>query len=206
MSKALSVMQVLQKNNHKVQFDGNFQCLIGNPALSGAWLIWGNSGNGKTAFLLQLLKYLTQFGRVAFNSLEEGSGESIKVAFETQRMQDVNRKLILLDNEPYDELINRLDKKKSPSIIAIDSIQYFELTWKLYKELKERYKNKLFIFTSHAEGKFPAGRIANRIRFDVPVKIRVEGYKAFNQGRYITDPEPYIIWDRGSELYWGKEV
>lgn len=204
MAKALSVMQVLNKNTRKVEFTGDFYKLIGHPALYGSWIIWGQSGNGKTHFLLQLLKYLSSFGRVAFDSLEEGAGASIQRAFEIEDMQDVNGKMILLDNEPIPDLIERLRKHKSPRIIAIDSWQYAQMTYKMYTSLLNQFPCKLFIFTSHADGKLPSGRTANSIRYNSPVKIRVEGYKAFAQSRYNTNAEPYIIWDEGAESYWGN--
>ena len=36
-------------------------------------VVWGKSGNGKTSFVLQLCKELTRYGKVAYDSLEEGS-------------------------------------------------------------------------------------------------------------------------------------
>ncbi len=199
-------MQLINLNTNVVEFEGAWLRLIGNPSLRGSWIVWGQSGNGKTHFVLQLCKYLTQFGRVAFNSMEEGAGASIKKAFKEEQMQEVNGKLILIDNESMDDLIIRLKKKKSPRIIAIDSLQYAGLNYAGYKALKEMFPHKLFVWVSHAEGKLPEGRVANRIRYDAAVKIRIEGYKAFAQSRYGTTSEPYVIWPEGAESYWGKEV
>jgi hypothetical protein len=206
MAKALSVMKLLNSNPKTVQFDGAFLKLIGNPSLQGSWIIWGQSGNGKTHFVLQLCKYLANFRRVAFNSMEEGAGASIRKAFEQENMLDVNGKLIIINNESSDELRERLHRKKSPHIIAIDSLQYSGINYTQYKQLLIEFPTKLFIWVSHAEGKFPEGRIANKIRYDAPVKIRVEGYKASAQSRYGTKSEPYTIWEEGAESYWGKEV
>jgi len=199
-------MQLINNNIKTVQFDGAFLKLIGHPSLFGSWIIWGQSGNGKTHFAIQVCKYLTQFDRVVYNSMEEGIGASLKKAFTEEKMMDVNGKLILLDNESIDDLIVRLKKKKSPNIIAIDSLQYAGINYAKYKVLKETFPRKLFIWISHAEGRLPAGRVANKIRYDVPVKIRVEGYKAFAQSRYGTASEPYVIWEKGAASYWGKEL
>ena len=199
-------MQLINNNIKTVQFDGAFLKLIGHPSLYGSWIIWGQSGNGKTHFAIQVCKYLTQFDRVVYNSMEEGIGASLKKAFTEEKMMDVNGKLILLDNESIDDLIVRLKKKKSPNIIAIDSLQYAGINYAKYKVLKETFPRKLFIWISHAEGRLPAGRVANKIRYDVPVKIRVEGYKAFAQSRYGTTSEPYVIWEKGAANYWGKEL
>lgn len=197
---------MINTNTKTVDFDGPWRRLIGDPSLQGNWIVWGQSANGKTHFVLQMCKYLTQYGRVAYNSMEEGIGESIKKAFKEEGMMEVNGKLILIDNESIDELVIRLKKKKSPKIIAIDSLQYAGITYQQYKRLKETFPGKLFIWISHAEGRLPSGRVANKIRYDVPVKIRVEGYKAFAQSRYGTSSEPYIIWPEGADSYWGGEV
>lgn len=198
-------MQLINKNIRTVEFDGAFRKLIGNPSLSGSWIIWGQSGNGKTHFLLQLCKYLTRFEKVAFNSMEEGSGASIKKAFEDENMIEVNGRMIIIDGETIEELIERLKKKKSPNIIAIDSLQYSGINYAKYKQLKEMFPNKLFIWNAHAEGKLPEGKTANRIRFDAHVKIRVEGYKAFAQSRFaINGSQPYVIWQQGASVYWGE--
>lgn len=204
MNRAVSVSGLMQMNHRPMAFEGEFQKLIGRPQKTGSMLIWGNSANGKTRFALQLAKYMCKFDRVAYNSLEEGASHSMKHAFIETGMQEVKRKLILLDKEPIPDLIKRLERKKSPGIIIIDSIQYSGLNYKQYQLLLERFRNKLFILISHADGKHPAGRVAKSIRFDAFVKIRIEGYRAFANGRYGGSGEPYTIWDKGAYDYWGQ--
>ncbi|MCK5015827.1 MAG: hypothetical protein KAS32_02045 [Candidatus Peribacteraceae bacterium] len=200
--RAKSVSELLTKKFKTMPFDGDWYASIGKPELAGTWIIWGNSGNGKTRFALQLCKYLTQFGKVAFNSLEEGASLSMRKAFTETGMEEVKRRLVLLDQEPISELFERLSKHKSPDIIAIDSLQYTGMKYKDYRTLRETFPKKLFILISHADGKEPAGRVAKSIRFDAFVKIRVEGYKAFPVSRY-GGGEPYIIWHEGADSYWG---
>jgi DNA polymerase III delta prime subunit len=196
--KALSVSEVSRFNPKVMKFDGVWRDSMGCPELTGSWLIWGPSGNGKTRFALQLAKYLTQFGKVCFNSLEEGLSLSMKQAFNELGMQDVSRKLTLLDQEPIDELIIRLEQKRSPDIVFIDSIQYTGMNYNDYKKLRYRFKNKLFILISHADGKEPAGRVAKSIRYDAFIKISVYGYVATPVGRY-GGGLPYIVWAEGAE-------
>ena len=86
MNRAVSVSQLMATNHNPMEFEGDWFNLIGKAQKTGTWLIWGNSGNGKTRFALQLAKYLCQFGRVAYDSLEEGASLSMKKAFiETDR-------------------------------------------------------------------------------------------------------------------------
>lgn len=204
MARALSVTALLQKKMQLLEFDGSWYDLIGNPQLTGSWLIWAESGSGKTTFVLMLCKYLTNFGRVAYNSLEEGASESFKVALKRVKMADVKGKLIVLDQEPIEELKERLRKRKAPQIVVIDSIQYAQMSYKEYTELKREFKDTLFLMISHADGKQPEGRIARKIRYDAMVKIRVEGYVAFATSRFkVGKPKPYVIWEDGAKDYHG---
>lgn len=199
--RAISVDEIIKKNFIEMAFDGEFKESFGTPERSGIWIIWGNSGNGKTRFSMQLAKYLTKFGRVAYNTLEEGARKSMQLAVVETNMREVSKHFIILDREPIMELKERLRKRKSPDIIIIDSYQYTGLTKREYVELKEEFGNKLFIFISHAEGKNPEGRTAKFVRYDADVKIRVEGYKAFPVSRY-GGGEPYTIWHEGAEQYY----
>lgn len=207
MAKALSVAQVLAGKRNIIQFEGIWQETFGSPELSGAWLIWGQSFSGKTTFVLQLCKYLCSFEKVLYNSLEEGAGRSMQLAFERVGMEEVSRKFVLLEGETIPELIARLKRHKSPNIIVIDSLQYADLSYKDYKYLKRLFPSKLFIFVSHAEGKLPDGRIANKVRYDAHCKIRVEGYRAYVNSRYSeTSEENYLtIWQDGADRFWGNK-
>lgn len=199
--RAISIDQLYRTRLKSLDFKGEWKEAIGIPEPSGVWIIWGNSGNGKTRFALQLAKYLASLGlRVAYDSLEEGVSTSLRIAIRDCNIQEVKRRFILLDKERIPELIQRLEKKKSPQVIFIDSIQYTGLSYADYKQLKDRFRSKLFILVSHADGTQPSGRVARSIRFDANVKVWVEAYKAFAKSRY-GGGKPYVIWEEGSVLY-----
>jgi hypothetical protein len=204
MSRALSCMELLQKKYDLLPFEGEWADAFGTPEASGVWFVWGNSGNGKTTFVLQMVKYLARFRKVAFNSLEESSAHTMQEAFLRVGMQDVARRVVLLEREPVTELSARLAKRRSPDIVVIDSFQYAEIDYKAYKRLKEAHPDKLIIFVSHADGKKPAGRTANSVMYDASLKIWVEGYKAFSKGRYIGPAGSLTIWAEGALKHWGS--
>lgn len=203
IKRAVSVQELLNMKFKTMPFEGEWFDLMGEPERSGVWFIWANSGNGKTNFTLQLAKYISHFGRVAYNTMEEGARRSFQRAVENTNMLEVARKLIILNREPIAELKERLRKRKSPDMIIIDSFQYSGLSREGYIKLKEEFANKLFIFISHADGKNPSGRTASFVRYDADVKIRVEGYRAFATSRY-GGGKPYTIWHEGAEEYWGE--
>lgn len=205
MAQAISVSQLLSKRRKLMQFDGEWLKSFGNPEMAGVWFVYGNTGNGKTTFVLQLCKYLTKFGRVAYNSMEEGDSESMKLAFQRVDLSECKRRIVLLDNEPIEELKERLRKHKAQNIIVIDSIQYSNLSYNDYKKLRNEFRDTLFIIVSHAKGKAPADNRADSIRYDASIKIWVEGYVAFVKSRYHTGDEvQYVIWPEEAEKYHGK--
>ena len=202
MARAYSVNEILSMKKNTLQFENKWSEAFNTPESVGVWFIWGGSGNGKTSFVMQLCKYLCDFGKVAYNSLEEGSSLTIQNAMRRFEMQDVNKRFVLLDCEPIEQLSERLSKKKSPDFVVIDSFQYAQMSYKNYLHFKEKHRNKLIIFVSHADGKQPSGRSAKSVMFDASLKIWVEGYTAFSKGRFIGETGKYIIWDEGAEKYW----
>lgn len=202
--RAIPVNQLLNTKFRGLPFEGEWLESFGQPELTGSWLIWGNSGNGKTRFALQLAKYLAGFCKVAYNSLEEGVSLSLRTAIEQVNFNGSGRNLILLDKEPIPELIARLERPRSPEVIIIDSVQYTGLKYHEYKKLRDRFRRKLFILISHAEGKMPEGRVARSIRFDAMVKIWIEGYRAWPVSRY-GGGQPYTIWEEGAKQYFNEE-
>lgn len=201
INRAVSVSSLLSAKHKTLPFDGRWLDSFGEPELTGSWLIWGNSGSGKTRFALQLAKYLARFEKVAYNSLEEGASLSLKKAVIETGLIEVKRNFIILDKEPIDELIQRLEKHKSPRIVFIDSVQYSGLNASSYKELINRFDKKLFVLISHAEGKHPAGRVAKAIRYDAMMKLRVEGYAVPAPVSRYGGGEQFIIWHEGAAKY-----
>lgn len=214
MSRAISNINVLAARFETVEFAGEWLASFGRPELRGTWIIWGGSGSGKTTFTLMLCKYLANFGRVAYNSLEQGLSLSLQKAWGRVGMGEAGNSVILLNKEELPELRARLSKRKSPEIIIIDSVQYLDgFNWASFKKLKREYPDKLFIFISQADraGKDPDGKLAGKIRYDAEIKIKVEGFKAFVTTRY-EDAErgeggaDFIIWEQGAAEYWAEQL
>lgn len=206
MGRAYSPKQVQSMNIPSFPFEGEWEKAFGHPDRTGTWIIWGNSGNGKSSFVMQLAKYLCRFAKVAYDSLEESTGLSLKNSLVRHKMEEVNRRFVILDRESMEELSERLSKRRSPEIVIIDSFQYSGLTYATYKAMKEKHANKLLIFISHAEGMNPEGRAAKKVAYDADVKIFVQGFRAMCKGRFITAPgNYYTIWEKGAAKYWAEK-
>ena len=185
-------------------------CKLGRPELRGAWIVYGGSGSGKTTYVMQLCKYLTNFGRVAYNSLEQGLSLSLQKAWERVGMEEAGSKIILLQKESLKDIRERLTKKNAPDIVVIDSVNYWiGFTMRDYTRLKDDNPNTLFVFIAHEDKGQPKGNMAKNIRYDADIKIRVEGYKAFATTRYEDSDkgeggQDFTIWEQGAREYWAE--
>jgi hypothetical protein len=206
MARALSVREILSMKKAVLPFEGKWADAFGAPERTGVWFVWGNSGNGKTSFVMQLCKELCKYGRVAYNSLEEGDCLTVQNNLIAHGFSAAVRKLHVLNCEPIDELSVRMKRRKSPDFYVIDSFQYTQMSYKEYIRFKEKHRDKLIIFTSHADGRNPAGRAAKSVMYDATLKVWVEGWKAFSKGRFIGSTGEYVVWQAGAERYWGVET
>ena len=150
---AKGVREMLSMKFDTLDFKDAWHDAFGTPERRGVWFVWGNSGNGKTSFVMQLCKYLCRFGRVAYNSMEEGACLTMQDTLRRFGMMEVNRRFLLIDNESIEQLSLRLKRQKSPDFVVIDSFQYTQMTYRQYIEFKEQHRNKLIIFISHATGR-----------------------------------------------------
>lgn len=203
--RAMTVKEVLKQKKRTFAFKGAWKEAFGEPERTGVWFIWGNSGNGKSSFVMQLCKQLCEFDRVAYDSLEEGASLTMQNTLVRYGMSDVNKSFYLLNGENMRELSDRLVKRKSVNIVVIDSFQYTQMTYRDYIRFKEAHKDKLLIFISHAAGSAPRGSAAKCVMYDATLKIWVEGFKAFSKGRFIGDKGEFTIWDDGAKKYWGED-
>lgn len=205
LQRPITVTDLYRRRMNVLPFRGRYADSFGQPEVKGSWLIWGRSSEGKTRFALQLARYLTQFGKVLFNSLEEGASASMRTGFKSVEMEQVSRKIHLLDQEPVTDLTERLRLRNSALFVIIDSIQYTFMDISDYKQLLNDFPGKLFIFTSHAKGKEPKGSLAESVWFDSNVKIWVEGYRAFPKSRYGGE-QPFDIWPERAARYWADNA
>ncbi|HFG0566839.1 AAA family ATPase [Flavobacterium psychrophilum] len=188
LDRAYTYADIEKRKFQLLDFDGKWLDHIGKPERSESWIIYGLSGQGKTSYAMQLAKYLTQFERVHYNTLEEGTKQSFKLAMERVNMKSVGNKFTY-KKESYEKLVERLSKKRMPKIIIIDSLQYFfndrkKTATQDYFSLIEKFPTTLFIFVSHATGKVPRDDLGVSVKYHSDVKIHVHGFVAHSSGEY----------------------
>lgn len=207
MKRTLTTKQVLSIKHNLIPLQGEWGECVGSIDKQGIVFFWGNSGNGKTSAVLSLCKELTNFGKVLYVSFEQGYSYSMQQALIRSSIMECGSRFQLLDTTTMEELSDRLKKPKSPHFIVIDSIQSCGLSYKQFNILRKENPNKLIILISHADGRQPEGRPAKSIKYEADLKIWVEGYTAFSNGRFIGSTGKAVIWEEGAQRYWaGKDI
>jgi KaiC/GvpD/RAD55 family RecA-like ATPase len=201
--RAYTIANILEKKYRRFDFQGDWYEAFGRPQTSGVWFIWGNSGSGKTTFVLQLIKYLAGFDRVLFNSLEEGEGATLQDGLVRAGFPSVGReaKRVLVDILGKGEPNDYLRQPKSPGVVVIDSFQALGMTYREYMRFSREHRRKLLVFVSQADGSQPLGNHAKKVRYDAALKIWVEGFRAVSKGRFIGPTGYYTIWEEGAAKY-----
>lgn len=204
MVKAVSAKELSICSFELLPFENEWLALMGTIELTGSIFIWGDSGHGKTSFSLAFAKYISQFAKVYYNSLEEGKCSTQQIAWNKANMLEVGSAVQLLDKEPIEQMRERLIKARSAKVAFVDSFQYANLSYPEYTAFKDSFRNKLFVWVSHADGKKPDGRTANKVRYDAHVKLFVKGFVVFPQSRYGGNI-PMIVWEEGARRVHGDK-
>lgn len=205
MNRSLSANQALAIERETLPMGDGWGDCVGSIDRTGVVLFWGQSGNGKTSAVLSFARELTRFGRVLYLPLEEGLSVSFLNALRRHRMQECGRRFQVVEGETMAELDERLSKRRSPDFVVIDSFQYTQMSYRQYIAFKRRHPDKMLIFVSHAEGRQPSGRAARSVLYDAGLKIWVEGYKAFTNGRFFGPTGEFTIWPEKAAEYWGQK-
>lgn len=202
LRRAKSINDIYVREREILPFEGDWKAHIGCPEIRGTWFIYGHSGNGKTSYVVQMVRMLTKFGACWYLGHEEGDAESFKEALKRVGMEAVRKQFKLLDDN-YEEIMLRITRRNRPRFLFVDSLQAMMLTKKEYMELEKRCTDKgiQLIIIGHAEGKKPEGRLGKHIEYMAFVKIWVQGFKAFPKSRY-GGTEPFIIYAKRAAEYW----
>lgn len=207
LKRVYSASELMRMKRPSMAFEGEWRESFGQPPTTGLWFVWGNSGNGKSSFVMKLAKYLCRFGKVFYNSIEEDKDNSFIKMLERNRMNEEDGRFFTC-KLTLEQLEARMNDNRKERIYIIDSFQAGGFTSKgpmSYAGLVERHPDKLIIFVSRADGYKPKGRPADNCMWDAGVKIWVEGFRAVCKGRYDAGGKYFTIWDEGAKKYWIKD-
>lgn len=166
--------------------------------------IYGNSGNGKSSLIMILIELFSRHGKIMYLALEEGHSATTQANINQYLPSDFEGQIQFADITMTVPLLRaHLAKRNSPKIIFIDSVQYLDLDKMGYKSLVSQFKNKIFVFVSHADGRKPLGGLARDILYDADVKVFVKSLVAFVSSRF-RGGKSYVIYEKGAKSRWGK--
>lgn len=202
VKRAFSPREVLKMTYKPIPWDGEWQEVFGNPDITDTWFISGSSASGKSSFVMQLSKKLCEYGTVLYVSLEEGVSMSFQERIRRFHMEEVQGRFRIEPNGDVDVLRACLKRKKSPRFIVIDSFQFaqslYGWDYQTAVELVREFPRKCFIFISQEAKSEPMGKPAVRLKYLAGVKVRVVGYKAMCQGRFIGEAgATFPVWEDG---------
>jgi DNA replication protein DnaC len=213
MAKRMGLKQLAQKTYTLV--DGLQPALaasIGEIEDSFDAIIYGPSGSGKTNCMVLIVKALLLAlpkAKAEYISYEEGMGKTVQdLMIKRHNMLElVASRLTITDHLTYDELYKLMNKRQSPKIWVIDSIQASRFTYPQIQQLKEDFimskKKKIILYVSWAEGKNPQGAAAKSVEYYANIKMRVEHLIMFPKSRYGGNM-PFVIHEPGARERWGK--
>lgn len=193
--RAVGVTEFLAKKFETYEFDGPWKESFGSPERNFSALIYGPSGHGKTEFCMKFAKYLTRFGKVYFNTFEQGLSESLQTALIRNNMQEVAGLITFGNRETYAEMWERLERRNSAQIVFIDSRDYMELEHTEFKALINRFPKKAFVITAWEKNGRPKGDHAQAILYMVDMKLQVKDFRVLPRSRFGGE-KPFVIWDK----------
>lgn len=199
VQRAYSYSDIEKRNFKSIQvLDQDLKKHLGEPQLGNShWLVYGESGDGKTSYVLQIVKELCKNHKVHYNTVEEGMKKSFKLALKRENMKSVTG--FNYQQEKLPSLKARLERTRQPKIVVIDSVQYFfrGLQSKHYFDFIDQFKDTTFIWISAAEGKKPEGKIANDIYYDADIVINVKDFQAIVKKNRFEAYESRVIYQAG---------
>ena len=106
LQRALSVSEILKMKKKLLKLTGKWFDAFGHTEFYGVWFIWGNSGNGKSTFVMQMCRELCKFGKVLYVSLEEGTSLTLQNTLRRESMIEANRRLKVIRGESMECAVN----------------------------------------------------------------------------------------------------
>ena len=198
MKRAYSPKEIAKKTYKTLPWGGRWEESFGLPEESSVWFVYGASAQGKSSFVMQLAYELTHYGQVLYLSYEEGVNQSFQermLRFDLDKKQGWFR---VVTSDTVEDLTERLKKRHSAKFIIVDSFQMAYWSYPETEALVKMFPKKSFIFISQVEKGQPTGKPARRLLYLADVKVRVQGFRAYCQGRFNPDAgNSFVVWEEG---------
>jgi tRNA uridine 5-carbamoylmethylation protein Kti12 len=180
----MSLYELQSKQFKTLKFDGEWSKLIGTPEQNFALMIYGQPGNGKSTFAVNLSEYLANnFGYVLYNSAEEGVSLSLQ-----DKLKNINSDKLRVSSFKDFEGIKKHLKQSLSKFIVLDSVNHMNLTPDEVEELKKIDPTRGFI-TIHQVTKNGDYKGNNKFLHNCDIEIIVDEFVPIvKKNRYKIKP------------------
>lgn len=197
--------KLMQMEFDSLTMDEGWENLIQDPAKNMKIAIWGKPKNGKTSGALQLASYLTKFGSVIYNFVDQGFNKSTKDLW-------IDSGLSEKPNATPSDITSSRDLEKelktgNYTFCFIDMISDWIRTEKMKpEEFKERFMRQfpnvsfILIFEVTKGGDFKGDQGWTHL---VDAIMTVEDFLIENRGRYGMGEK--IVWEEGFKKFNPKK-
>ncbi|MBK5719765.1 ATP-dependent serine protease [Dysgonomonas sp. Marseille-P4677] len=202
--RATSITNFLSMTFDVIEFTGEWLLAFGRPEKGGIWYVGGRPTNGKTSFVVQLIKALALLGmRVRFYNFEEQQSRTMQDTIRRVGLEEVAKNIVMINSLiGYKELKEEITNTRN-DVIVIDTIQKSGISAKQVEELRELFPNKLIIFVCHVlPNGLPDKQPATQVYREASLKIFCDRHRAISQGRYFGELGYFNIWKEKADEYW----
>lgn len=171
-NRIISLSELKAQEFDVYNFSEGFDEIIGNPAKNFSMVVYGESGQGKSTWVIEFANYLAEtHGKVLYNSSEERISQSLK------------RKLLKYDSDNFAiaecqnyKALKQAIRGNGFKFVVIDSINDMNIKPNELAELTERNADKAFIFIMQAtkQGNYKG---SSQFVHDADILIRLESYQ-----------------------------
>lgn len=190
--RSYSVNDILNWKFEKSQMPEAWEKHLGN--IDSRFIIYvdGEPGNGKTEYIMQMVKMLTNsIGKTRLNNVEQGKHTQIKASV----LRNDLKNSVPVGKFQYDMVRDyeafkaKIKRPNSGKVIIIDSISYWPLSLAQIQELIDTFKTKSFVFVAYKS----AFTRNQPIMHNCDIKVRIEKFVAESSGRFGGN-DKYYIW------------
>ncbi len=195
--KVLSSGDLMNMHFESLDFDGAWAEFMQNPAKNMRLAIKGKPKNGKTSGSATFANYLTRFGNVLYNFVDQGFNKSTKDIWQLAGLAD-NPRAFASDIDNLEELEREI-ATGNYQFVFIDMINdYIDKSGIGPQEFKDRFIKKyndvsfMLVFEVTKSGDFKGNQKWTHL---VDAIVDVENFVMYNKGRYGMGH--FVIWPEG---------
>lgn len=178
--KIIKSDEILEREYNIIPFEGEWKDLLGTPEYGFMMNVYGEKFTGKSTFSLRLLKYLQNFGKCIYFSVEEGDKLTVQ-----SKLRTLNIRGLDISTEQLPQAILKMASKYD--FVLIDSLSSAKIDAQSLRETRLRGKKPTsYIGILHVR---TDGRLKGGTEFehnpDIIVHVDKQHKTTVEKNRYI---------------------